>query len=64
MSDPAHPSPGGADLTTGPINRQLWQLAWPMMLSVFFYTLYNIVDAFWVSKISAGSIARKIISGK
>lgn len=50
------------DLTTGPILPQLWSLAWPMMLSVFFYTLYNIVDAYWVSKLSPESIAAVSIS--
>lgn len=68
----AHPSlgSGGAadrtghdqDLTQGPIRQQLWSLAWPMMLSVFFYTLYNLVDAYWVSKLSAESIAAVSIS--
>ncbi|HLC79228.1 MAG TPA: MATE family efflux transporter [archaeon] len=47
----------GQDLTKGDIRKQLWSLAWPLMLSVFFYTLYNIVDAFWVSKLSAEAIA-------
>jgi putative MATE family efflux protein len=52
----------GQDLTRGSIPRQLWSLAWPMMLSVFFYTLYNLVDAFWVSKLSAEAIAAVSIS--
>lgn len=52
----------GADLTKGSINKQLWSLAWPMMLSVFFYTLYNLVDAYWVSKLSAEAIAAVSIS--
>src|SRR3989338_3340641 len=52
----------GQDLTRGPISRQLWSLAWPMMLSVFFYTLYNLVDAFWVSKVSPEAIAAVSIS--
>ncbi|MBI4044967.1 MAG: MATE family efflux transporter [Candidatus Diapherotrites archaeon] len=47
----------GQDLTKGDISKQLWSLAWPLMLSVFFYTLYNIVDAFWVSKLSPEAIA-------
>lgn len=51
-----------ADLTTGKIQPQLWSLSWPMMLSVFFYTLYNIVDAYWVSKLSPESIAAVSIS--
>src|SRR3989338_2630140 len=50
------------DLTQGNIRKELWSLAWPMMLSVFFYTLYNLVDAFWVSKLSADSIAAVSIS--
>lgn len=50
------------DLTKGPILHQLWSLAWPMMLSVFFYTLYNLVDAYWVGKLSAESIAAVSIS--
>jgi Na+-driven multidrug efflux pump len=50
------------DLTEGPISRQLWHLAWPMMLSIFFYTLYNMVDAYWVSKISDEAIAAVSIS--
>jgi len=50
------------DLTKGNIPSQLWSLAWPMMLSVFFYTLYNIVDAYWVSKLSSESIAAVSIS--
>lgn len=47
----------GQDLTKGNVRKQLWSLAWPMMLSVFFYTLYNLVDAFWVSKLSPEAIA-------
>lgn len=52
----------GQDLTKGSILKELWSVAWPMMLSVFFYTLYNIVDAFWVSKISPEAIAAVSIS--
>jgi putative MATE family efflux protein len=52
----------GVDLTKGPIGKQLWSLAWPMMLSVFFYTLYNLVDAYWVSKLSPEAIAAVSIS--
>jgi len=52
----------GQDLTTGDVRKQLWSLAWPLMLAVFFYTLYNMVDAFWVSKLSAEAIAAVSIS--
>ena len=50
------------NLTTGPIIPLIWQSAWPMMLSIFFYTLYSIVDTFWVSKISTDAIAAVSIS--
>lgn len=50
------------DLTKGPILPHLWSLAWPMMLSMFFYTLYGIVDTFWVSKLSVDAIAAVGIS--
>lgn len=50
------------DLTHGSIGKELWSMAWPMMLSIFFYTLYNLVDAFWVSKLSADAIAAVSIS--
>lgn len=52
----------GQDLTKGNIGKQLWSLAWPMMLSVFFYTLYNLVDAYWVKNISEEAIAAVSIS--
>ncbi|NMM40587.1 MATE family efflux transporter [Pseudoalteromonas arctica] len=52
----------GQNLTSGPIPKQLWSLAWPMMLSMFFHSLYNLVDAFWVAKISASAIAAVSIS--
>ncbi len=50
------------NILSGPIAPTLWRLSWPMMLSVFFYTLYNIVDAYWVSKLSPESIAAVSIS--
>lgn len=56
------PEQHGQDLTTGNITKQLWSMAWPIMLSIFFYTLYNIVDTIWVGKLSAESIAAVSIS--
>lgn len=53
---------GNKDLTKGNISKQLWSLSWPMMLSFFFYTLYNLVDTYWVSKISDEAIAAVGIS--
>ena len=50
------------DLTQGNVIGQVWSLAWPTMLSMFFYTLYSIVDTFWVSKLSTEAIAAVSIS--
>ncbi len=52
----------GVDLTKGSIGKHLWKLSWPMMLSMFFHTFYNLVDAFWVAKISPAAIAAVSIS--
>jgi putative MATE family efflux protein len=52
----------GVDLTKGAIGKHLWKLSWPMMLSMFFHTFYNLVDAFWVAKISPAAIAAVSIS--
>ena len=50
------------DFTKWNIVKQLWTIAWPIMLSIWFYTLYNLVDTFWVSKISTDAIAAVWIS--
>lgn len=50
------------DLTKWNILKQIWQLSWPMMTVVFFYTLYNLVDTFWVSKVWDDAIAAVGIS--
>ena len=52
----------GRDLTTGSIPALSWSLAWPVMLSLFFQTLYQLVDAFWVSRISAAALAAVTVS--
>lgn len=52
----------GQDLTQGRLMPQMWSLAWPVMLSIFFQTLYNAVDAFWVSKLAPQAIAAVSIS--
>jgi putative MATE family efflux protein len=52
----------GRNLTEGNLLSQIWTLAWPVMLSMFFQTLYNAVDAFWVSKLSPDAIAAVSIS--
>jgi putative MATE family efflux protein len=43
-------SPRPLDLTTGPIARTLLRLAWPVMLSNLFQTLYNFTDRLWLAR--------------
>ena len=52
----------GRNLTTGSIPALSWSLAWPVMLSIFFQTLYQLVDAFWVSRVSDHAIAAVTVS--
>ncbi len=52
----------GRNLTEGNLFSHLWALAWPVMLSIFFQTLYNAVDSFWVSKLSPDAIAAVSLS--
>ena len=42
------------DLTTGPITGSLLKLAWPVMLSNLFQTLYNFVDRLWLGQEPSG----------
>ena len=52
----------GRNLTTGSIPSLSWSLAWPVMLSILFQTLYQLVDAFWVSRISDNAMAAVTVS--
>ena len=44
-------------LLNGPITPSLVRLAWPVMLSNLFQTVYNFVDRFWLSRHSSASLA-------
>lgn len=50
------------DLTTGPITRSLLKLAWPVMLSSLFQTLYNFADRLWLGRWGTVGIAAVQIS--
>ena len=50
----------GRALTTGSIPSLSWSLAWPVMLSIFFQTLYQLVDAFWVSRVSDSAVLHRV----
>jgi putative MATE family efflux protein len=55
-------SPRPLDLTTGPIARTLLRLAWPVMLSNLFQTLYNFADRLWLARWGSVGIAAVQIS--
>ena len=44
-------------LTTGPIARSLLLLAWPVMLSNLFQTIYNFVDTLWLGRLGKVAVA-------
>ncbi len=52
----------GRNLTSGSIPSLSWSLAWPVMLSILFQTLYQLVDAFWVSRLSDNAMAAVTVS--
>ncbi len=56
------PSRQPNDLTTGPITRSLLLLAWPVMLSNLFQTLYNFADRLWLGRWGSVGIAAVQIS--
>jgi putative MATE family efflux protein len=50
------------DLTSGPITRSLLRLAWPVMLSNLFQTLYNFADRLWLGRWGTVGIAAVQVS--
>ena len=49
--------PAPLRLTEGPITHSLVRLAWPVFVSRSLYTLYGVVDTFWVGRIGPEAIA-------
>lgn len=49
-------------ITEGPILKSLMKLAWPIMISQFMQTLYNLVDTLWVGRVGATAVAAISIS--
>ena len=47
----------GLDLTTGPITRSIFRLAWPVVISMFVETARGIANMFWVGKLGAVDLA-------
>jgi putative MATE family efflux protein len=50
------------DLTSGPITPALLQLAWPVMLSNLFQTVYNLVDTLWLGRLGKVAVAAPTIA--
>ena len=51
------------DWTKGNIFRNLWSLAWPMIISESFWAVGMTVDMIWVGKLGAASIAGVGVAG-
>lgn len=49
-------------LLAGPVSRSLLRLAWPVMLSNLFQTLYNFADRFWLARYGRVGIAALALS--
>jgi len=51
------------DLTSGNISKNIWLLAWPMMMGNILQTAFNVVDMIFVGKLGAEAIAAVSLSG-
>lgn len=51
------------DLTSGNISKNIWVLAWPMMMGNILQTAFNVVDMIFVGKLGAEAIAAVSLSG-
>ncbi len=47
----------GIDMTTGAIAPKLFHLAWPLILGNLLQTAYNIIDIFWLGRVSSEAVA-------
>jgi putative MATE family efflux protein len=56
------PPAAGRDMTQGPLARNLFAVAWPVMLSFLLMTLYNLADAFWLGKLGKTALAAPTIT--
>ncbi len=50
------------DLISGPITPALLRLAWPVMLSNLFQTVYNLVDTLWLGRLGKVAVAAPTIA--
>ncbi len=59
---PARAETAGRDMTHGPLTRNLFAVAWPIMLSFLLQTLYNLADAFWLGKLGKTALTAPVIT--
>ena len=52
----------GRDLTRGPLARNMFAVAWPVMLSFLLMTLYNLADAFWLGKLGRSALVAPTVT--
>jgi putative MATE family efflux protein len=52
----------GRDLTTGPLARNLFAVAWPVMVSSLLQTLYNLADSFWLGKLGKSALVAPTVT--
>lgn len=55
-------NPNRKQLTSGPIAQSLLVLAWPIMLSNLFQTVYNLVDTLWLGRLGKVAVAAPTIA--
>lgn len=51
------------DLTSSSLSRDIWKLAWPVMLGAALHMGFNLVDTFWVSRLGAVLVAIPSLAG-
>jgi putative MATE family efflux protein len=52
----------GRDLTNGPLARNLFAVAWPVMISSLLQTLYNLADSFWLGKLGKSALVAPTVT--
>ena len=50
-------------LTAASLYRDIWKLAWPVMLGQALHMSFNLVDTFWVSRLGAVMVSIPALAG-
>ena len=57
------PQPRLLQLTAASIYRDIWKLAWPVMMGTGLHMGFNLVDTFWVSRLGAVMVSIPALAG-